>query len=88
MNNVLSTNHTTLIVCSLVSEFLWKIRIQVLFVLVVVGGGGGGGGYAGKVVDLERMTKNPNLVFFLFFGGRGWAWWDGRESQDRARGNS
>ena len=38
-------------------------------------GGGGSRGYAGKVVDINRMTKNPNPGFFLlfpFFVSVGW----------------
>ena len=30
------------------------------------GGGRGYGGYAGKVVDIKRMTKNLNPGFFIF----------------------
>ena len=53
------------------------------------GGGGGSRGYAGKVVDINRMTKNPNPGFFLLFpflflwGGEGGRAWQGKEVLER-----
>ena len=37
-------------------------------------------GYAGKIVDIKRITKNPNPGFsiFSFFVSGGWWGWGGR----------
>ena len=45
---------------------------------VCVGGGGEGGKYAGKVVDIKRMTANPNPINLILFFVRGRRWERGR----------
>ena len=57
VNNFLSTNPTTLILSSLVSEFRQRIQIRFFFFFFFGGGGGGGG----EVQGIRAPSFAPNF---------------------------